>query len=132
MISSNLNAFGNLTWTYGENTTLSEPMGGIPPVIGKLGIAYGINRYMIEMYSRFAGKQSRLSEDDMQDPRIPDGGSSAWYSLNFRFAGPITDDLQFVFGIENILDQNYREHGSGINAPGRNFHGRISWTLGRK
>jgi outer membrane receptor protein involved in Fe transport len=31
-------------------------------------------------------------------------------------------------GVENLLDYNYREHGSGINAPGRNFIASLEWA----
>ena len=73
------------------------------------------------MYTRFAGKQDRLSADDLDDPRIPAGGTPAWQTVNLRAGIGLFNGTYFQFSIENIFDVNYREHGSGVNGPGRNF-----------
>ncbi|MCP4413026.1 MAG: TonB-dependent receptor, partial [Gammaproteobacteria bacterium] len=74
-----------------------------------------------QFYMRFASKQERLSLDDLDDPRIPIGGTPAWKTFNFRSGYNLTKNISIQAAIENILDYNYREHGSGINAPGRNL-----------
>jgi hemoglobin/transferrin/lactoferrin receptor protein len=120
-INENLSLYGNLTSTFGHKLYKNEPIGGIPPLFGKLGFTYTMKDYDFQLYSRFADKQNRLSSDDKDDPRIPKGGTPSWLIANFRSQVNILDYLKFQFSVENIFDLNYRAHGSGINGPGRNF-----------
>ncbi|HES59555.1 MAG TPA: TonB-dependent receptor [Caldithrix sp.] len=129
MYSDHWHIRGNATLTYGQNTTLSEPIGGIPPLFGLFGIQYRHNKYKADLYTRFAAKQDRLSADDMDDPRIPNGGTPPWQTYNFRLNYQISAFLNAQFAVENILDYNYREHGSGMNGPGRNFIISIGITI---
>jgi hemoglobin/transferrin/lactoferrin receptor protein len=48
-------------------------------------------------------------------------GMPAWFTLNARASYNLHRYLQLDFGIDNILDTQYRVFASGINAPGRNF-----------
>ena len=120
-ISSSFYFYSNFTYTYGKNTTFDEPVGGIPPAFGLIGINYSHNKHSFDFFSRFASKQNRLSADDLDDPRIPHNGTPGWQTLNFRYRTDIGEHLLFQLSLENIFDTNYREHGSGINGPGRNF-----------
>jgi len=113
--------YTNFTYTYGQNTTLDEPIDGIPPAFGLAGIKWNNQKYYLDFYTRFATKQDRLSSDDMDDPRIPDKGTPGWHTINLRTGMKFNQDLYIQLSLENILDYNYREHGSGINGPGRNF-----------
>tara|TARA_B100000029_G_C17608680_1_gene968462 strand:- start:6223 stop:8532 length:2310 start_codon:yes stop_codon:yes gene_type:complete len=112
---------GNFSATHGENITINEPIGGIPPIFGLFGIRLNHGIIFSDYFIRFAGKQNRLSSDDIDDPRIPIEGTPRWYTLNLRVGFYSSKNLIFQISLENILDQNYREHGSGINAPGRNL-----------
>ena len=111
----------NLTSTIGENTTLNEPVGGIPPLFGLAGIRWSRGRLFLDAFVRFASRQKRLSSDDLDDPRIPAGGTPGWFTVNTR--GGVTLRQKFILQIslQNVLDRNYREHGSGMNGPGRNI-----------
>ena len=120
-LSSHLETGANLAYTYGQNTTLAEPVGGIPPLFGLVNVKWQKPEYGMEFFVRFAGKQDRLSADDLDDPRIPPGGTPSWNTLNLRGNIRIQKYIRLRGAVENILDQNYREHGSGINGPGRNF-----------
>ncbi len=120
-LSSRFSLRTHLTYTYGQNTTMNEPIGGIPPLFGLIGIQYIHKRFRSNSYMRFAHDQNRLSSDDRDDPRIPPEGTPGWYTFNTRVLLPLTSGMRLHAGIENILDFNYREHGSGINAPGRNI-----------
>ncbi len=111
----------NLAYTYGQNISEKEPVGGIPPLFGLIGLHYQKKSYDLDFYSRFALHQDRLSTDDLDDNRIDTGGTPGWFTLNFRFSYRLFNGFTFRAGLENILDLNYREHGSGINAPGRNI-----------
>jgi len=116
-----IHLFGNANYVIGENSTLDEPVGGIPPAYGLIGIRNSTTRYTWNVFSRFAAKQRRLSSDDLDDPRIPAGGTPGWVILCLRTTVKVRSGCVLHMGIENLFDVNYREHGSGINAPGRNF-----------
>ena len=120
-ITHKIDLHGNLAYTYGENTTKHEPIGGIPPLFGLIGFDYNHRFLRVGIFSRFAAKQSRLSSDDKDDPRIQDGGTPKWFTLNIRSGIECSSNIILRVSMENILNMNYREHGSGINAPGRNF-----------
>ena len=120
-LNEQISFFGNLTSTFGQKLYKNEPVGGIPPLFGNFGFNYTMKDYYFQLYSRFADNQNRLSADDKDDPRIPEGGTPSWLIVNFRSQVNILDYLKLQFSVENIFDLNYREHGSGINGPGRNF-----------
>jgi len=112
-----------------------------PPLNGLLGIRFEDqkDRFWGEFFTRGAVKQNRLSEGDIRDPRIPgftrdvsevkfdeDGlavgaGTPGWFTLNIRGGINLTDYSRLAVGIENILNRRYREHSSGVDAPGINF-----------
>jgi outer membrane receptor protein involved in Fe transport len=116
-----LSLFANITATLGQNVTLNEPVGGIPPTFGILGLKWLPSSKYLYFYMRFAAKQVRLSSDDKDDPRIPEGGTPAWKIFNIRTGFKVSHFSTIFLSVENIIDYNYREHGSGINGPGRNF-----------
>ena len=120
-LASSLSFRGNLTTTYGENTTYNEPVGGIPPLFGLAGVRWSRGRLFLDGYSRFSGRQDRLSADDLDDPRIPAEGTPGWFTVNLRGGLTFGHSLIVQVACENILDRNYREHGSGVNSPGRNW-----------
>jgi len=120
-LSKSLQLRANIAYTFGENKIADEPVGGIPPLFGLAGISWQGTNLFLETYLRFASSQNRLSADDFDDPRIPASGTPEWQTINLRGEYQINPWLKVNAAIENLLDQLYREHGSGINAPGRNF-----------
>lgn len=78
-------------------------------------------RLTVSTYTRFNGAQTRLSLDDKDDPRIPPGGTPSWATGNLRSTLQVQEALSLQVSLENLFDLNYREHGSGINAPGLNL-----------
>lgn len=120
-LTGSLSATGNLSYTYGQNTSDDEPLSAMPPIYGFLGLRYDARRYWVEINSRFATEQDRLAAEDLEDTRIPEGGTPGWWTLNFRSGYSISEKFAVRFALMNILDKNYREHLSGLNAPGRNF-----------
>ncbi|MGD9487302.1 MAG: TonB-dependent receptor [Calditrichaceae bacterium] len=120
-LAHNLNLRGNITATRGQNKSLDEPVGGIPPVFGLLGLKWTNENRYADFYFRFAGTQNRLSSDDKDDPRIPARGTPGWKTYNLRVGLTYSKKYEIRLALENITDVNYREHGSGINGPGRNL-----------
>ncbi|MBN8733720.1 MAG: TonB-dependent receptor [Acidobacteria bacterium] len=48
--------------------------------------------------------------------------TAAWTTLNLRAGYPLNERLHAHAAFENILDENYRTHGSGMDAPGRSLY----------
>jgi len=79
-------------------------------------------KYWIEGICDMAEKADKLSADDRRDTqRIPPGGTPGYAVYTARIGSEITNDLNLTLAVENILDDDYRIHGSGINEAGRNF-----------
>lgn len=120
-INQPLHIFANAAYTYGQNSSADEPISKIPPLFGLLGVRYHHGSWNAELYSRFAARQNRLSADDLDDPRIPNSGTPGWHTINLRGRYHPIAGVSLSLALENLLDKNYREHGSGINGPGRNL-----------
>jgi outer membrane receptor protein involved in Fe transport len=66
----------------------------------------------------YALEQDRLAQGDKADNRIPAGGTPGWNVLNF-YAGYEWKQVRLNAGLQNLLNEDYRTHGSGINGVGR-------------
>lgn len=113
-----LNSF--MAYTFGENITKDEPLRRIPPLNGNASIKYNIKKFYLMTEFGWATKQSRLAQGDIEDNRISEGGTPAWQVFNF-FAGYQYKPLQIRISSQNMLNEDYRTHGSGINGVGRSF-----------
>jgi len=111
---------GDITYTYGQNITKNEPVRRIPPLFGRIAAEYTRESWLVNVEWLAAAKQSRLAQGDKDDNRIPEGGTPGWNvfningSYNWKF---ITVDLS----LRNILNTDYRYHGSGVNGYGRSL-----------
>jgi outer membrane receptor protein involved in Fe transport len=124
LLGERLELYGVFNYTRGKE---QDPAGGnfpadrVPPLNGKLGIIFEpFEGLRINGYALFASEQNRLSPRDREDPRINPGGTPGWGTLNLRASWQASDRLQVGLKLENLGDQAYREHGSGIDAPGFN------------
>jgi outer membrane receptor protein involved in Fe transport len=113
-----------LNYTWGEQRVDGMPTESadrIPPLSGRLSIAFDPGGdFRIDGWLRFAGEQNRLSSRDVSDVRIDPTGTSGWAILGARVSR-VYRDWQFTLGVDNVLDKQYRAHGSGLDAPGRNL-----------
>ena len=117
-----------LTYTFGEmkDDNNNKPMTRIPPLFGQAVLRYERklfkkNDLFIDLFIRGANKQDRLSEEDITDTRIPEGGTKSWLTLNSRIGYSVIENLRINIALENILDKEYKYHGSGVYGPGRNL-----------
>ena len=117
-ISSNIQLSNYISYTYGQNITLNEPMRRIPPMNGLAKIRYEKNKFYSNIAYQYASKQDRLSSGDKSDNRIDKNGSPAWNVIDFN-TGYQLKNITINTGIQNILNADYRTHGSGINGMGR-------------
>jgi outer membrane receptor protein involved in Fe transport len=113
---------GHVFWTWGEEDGANgyeQPADRIPPVQGLVGLRWAPwESLWVEAFTRFAGPQDRLSDRDVRDPRIDPGGTSGWATGNLRAGFTVGEHWSGTVAIENFTDASYREHGSGIQAPG--------------
>ena len=112
----------NYTWgeqdIFGSN---SEPADRIPPLSGMVTVNYDSGRqFGIDAWLQFAGEQDRLSARDVRDTRIDPLGTSGWGMLGARARWDFREEWSLRVAVNNLLDTQYRSHGSGIDAAGRN------------
>lgn len=121
LLANGLLAQANASYTHGENTSKNEPMRRIPPFYGSTGLFYHVNsKVRVRGAWVFAGKQTRLAQGDIDDDRIADGGTDAWYTVDLS-AHYMGRHVQVQTGVKNVFDQAYRIHGSGIDGIGRSL-----------
>jgi len=121
-----------INYTWGEETSngISEPADRIPPLNGFIGYKRQLtDKWSINPKIIYSGTQERLSARDSRDPRINPEGTGGFVSYNFYSNFKLTGTTNIRFGLENIFDKKYREHGSGIEAAGRNFHASFNYLF---
>ena len=99
----------------------TEPTDRIPPINGRAAWRYSQPNWWFSSELMFAAEQDRLSARDVRDPRINPLGTPAWGSLNLGAGFSPTERWKVVMRLENVLDRDYRRHGSGVDAPGRSL-----------
>ncbi len=114
-----------VNYLHGEQTESDgseSPADRIPPFNGRLSFHFQANNSLtIEPYVLFAGSQDRLSPRDARDVRINPAGTPGWVTANIAANWQASERWQAMARVENILDKQYRLHGSGIDATGRNL-----------
>jgi len=114
-----------INFTRGEEKVsggTDVPADRIPPLNGRVGLLYEPNEVLtIEPFVVFADSQTRLSPRDIRDVRIDPAGTAGWMTGNLRASWLPNEKWHVTVSLENLLDKQYRHHGSGIDAVGRNF-----------
>lgn len=106
------------SYAYGQNISRNEPMRRIPPMNGNILLRYQKNKWQSSISYLFASKQQRLAQGDKDDNRIPVGGTPGFNIIHI-YGGYISTNYAIRLGLNNILNSDYRTHGSGINGVGR-------------
>lgn len=113
--------YGALNYTRGEETKGGEtgPANRVPPLNLQIGAVWDVRQdLLIEPYVLAAAEQDRLDDDDQTDVRIDPNGTDGWVTANLRVAWNPTPAWRLQLALTNLFDEAYREHGSGIDAPG--------------
>jgi hemoglobin/transferrin/lactoferrin receptor protein len=124
--------FGWVTWMEGKvdgyptsaPVTQREYLSRLMPLSGEVGLRWETanHKVWVEAVTLMADKQDQLSSGDVADTqRIPPGGTPGYGVFTLRGGWRINQHFTLTAACENILDKDYRVHGSGVNEPGRNF-----------
>lgn len=123
--------FTAFTWLDGEASTYptaaqvltDEPLDRLMPITSLVGLRWDHpeTKIWIEGIAQFVGRQDDLSTRDASDTsRIPPGGTPGYSILSFYSGWQMNEKTAITLAIENITDEDYRIHGSGINEAGLN------------
>jgi hemoglobin/transferrin/lactoferrin receptor protein len=115
---------GTLLYTYGEQAPADgtvEPMAKIPPLSGTAEVRWwgADRRWWVAYRLGWATLQDRLATRDLEDTRIPPGGTPGYTVHSLMASVAIAEPLTVSAGFENVTDELYRSHASGVDAPGR-------------
>ncbi len=111
----------NFTYIYGQNESANEPYRRIPPLSSLTGFTYRVKNYWLNLDYVMAAKQDRLAKGDVDDNRIPDGGTPCWQVVNMNVGASILSRFRVSGGVQNLFDTLYRTHGSGVDGYGRSY-----------
>jgi hemoglobin/transferrin/lactoferrin receptor protein len=101
--------------------SVREPLSKIQPIIGNFGVRWTTEsrKVWLELVGITAAEADRLNSADFNDTqRIPPGGTPGYTLLSLRSGWQVMDNVLLLASVENILDQDFRTHGSGSNEPG--------------
>ena len=110
--------YAGATYTYGQNVTANEPFRRIPPLNGRVGLSYKRNGWWARTEWLWAGVQTRLAKGDIDDNRITKGGTPGWQIVNLN-GGYRWKCLTISAELQNLTNEAYRTHGSGVDGVGR-------------
>jgi hemoglobin/transferrin/lactoferrin receptor protein len=124
--------WSNFTWMEGQLETAvivggaqqTEPLSRVMPTTVNYGLRWEATnrRFWAEAASTVSAGQHRLSASDRLDTqRIPPGGTPGYDIYHLRAGWQVNKYFGLNASLENILDADYRIHGSGVNEPGRNL-----------
>ena len=102
------------------------------PLTGSLALRWTRpdGRVWVEGRVLAANHQENLSRGDKRDTqRIPIGGTPGYVTCMLHAGWQATDWLELTGGVENIFDEDYRNHGSGVNETGLNgvLAAKVTW-----
>jgi hemoglobin/transferrin/lactoferrin receptor protein len=137
-IDDNWSLFGFLMWTEGEvdqyptsePEVVREPLSRVVPWIGHGGVRYDSDseKWWVELAGTAASKADKLNTGDRADTqRIPPGGTPGYTFLTLRGGCKVSDNVTVTASLDNLLDEDWRSHGSGSNEPG--FGGTLGVTV---
>ncbi|MFT5288547.1 MAG: hemoglobin/transferrin/lactoferrin receptor protein [Planctomycetota bacterium] len=124
------------TFPTAAQVLVEEPIDRLLPWQGHLGLRYeqlapgDAAPAWVEFLLTFADKADKNSTRDAGDTtRIPPGGTPGYVVFDLRGGCDLRENLRLDLGLENILNEDYRFHGSGSNRPGRSLVIGLTLTL---
>lgn len=103
------NIYGNLSYARGKDKTYSDNLYRIAPLRGTIGIevsVFGLKNLFEIKASTKQDKTAKYNNELKTD---------GWAIANFKSRYEFNENFGLNFGIENLFDEFYAEHLSGIN-----------------
>jgi hemoglobin/transferrin/lactoferrin receptor protein len=114
-----VDVYGNLGWTRGDDRIAREPLRRVPPLKGVVGSRWQARADLwLDFHAMVAGRQDRLAPGDLTDPRIQAGGTPGFATFDLSGGIELHGIGTFTLALENLTNESYRLHGSGIDGPG--------------
>lgn len=116
------------SYARGQNLRDHEPLSRVPPWNGRVGLGRTWKRLHLDLAAAtdWAAAQRRLSgvtnpvpTGDRADTRIPAGGTPGFAVFGLSGRWQAWSWAELGLRLENLLDKDYRVHGSGVNGGGR-------------
>ncbi len=129
-------------WQEGRTTTETFLGSGVSedrpnsrqlPLTGSLALRWTdeSGKLWVEGRVLAAAREDRITAADQaaDRQRIPTGGTPGYVVASLHAGWQVNDHLALNCGVENLTDEDYRNHGSGQNEPGLNgvFRVRVTW-----
>ncbi|MDP3848980.1 MAG: TonB-dependent receptor [Luteolibacter sp.] len=111
----------------------SKPMSRQLPLTGSLALRWtdSSEKFWIEGRLLAAATEDRVTaqDQDADKQRIPTHGTPGYIVASLHAGWQVNDHFDLTCGIENLMDEDYRNHGSGQNEPGLSgiIGARVSW-----
>ena len=124
-------AHSSMSYQVGKNKSKQEYLSRVNPLTFDQRLTYhSSNDWKAECHGKYVAEADHLSTSDQGDTqRIPPGGTPSYFVLDLVWSKTFREKNQLHLGIENVLDEDYRVHGSGQNSVGRNFIGAVELAL---
>jgi hemoglobin/transferrin/lactoferrin receptor protein len=121
--------FGNMTYINTEtdsfpdssSRSVREPLPRTMPLTGTAGVRWTApsKKVWLEFVGIATDRADRLNSSDKNDgQRVPPDGTPGYTLLTLRSGWQISEQVQLLGSVDNLLNQSYRVHGSGSNEPG--------------
>ncbi len=101
---------GSVTYTYGENRDLDIALPQIPPFMGKVGVHYQEDRWMLGANARFAARQTRVDDDPLVGSGRDVRRTPGWGVLDLITRIELTEVFALRAGVANVFDKDYATH----------------------
>ena len=125
-----LTAFASVAYTRPDTTASGEStLPRMPPVHGVAAVEFRRPRTIfnfVQLLVRWAGPQRQLAGEDLWDPTICPtapvmagcSGTPGFLLLSLRSALRLSRQIQLTAAVDNITNESYRFHGSGVDGAG--------------
>jgi hemoglobin/transferrin/lactoferrin receptor protein len=127
-ISKNWQFDSFLTYTFGQDDIKNEPLRRIPPFFSNFKLVFRQNNFSISPGINLAAQQKRLAQGDKDDNRIGPNGTPAYAVFNTNMAYQF-QKFSIKMNLQNITNQLYKTHGSGIYGYGRSVFFNLAYDL---
>ncbi len=126
---------GSLAYVRGENETDGTPLSQIPPLEGRIGLAWNNGTWSVGSLLRLVSSQKRFDQNkgNIVGQDLGATGGFGVFSLNASYRS--TRSVLVSAGVDNLFDKTYAEHisrgGASITGYDRSFRinepGRTLW-----